>query len=124
VALEEGLGEDQVAVERHLESPATARDKRQATDPGCPAVEELSRQTGGSIDVVSGVAVFDFDEMVGVGRVAGHADRVGLGRIDVDTIRSSCPESSEHPVLVFADERVPAVTTEALEQDFGLPGER
>ena len=73
VPLERCLREQQFAIERHLEPSAATRQECGPGDLWGPAVEELSRQTGGSIGVVSDDAVLDLELVRSVGRLGGHA---------------------------------------------------
>ena len=59
MALQRQLGEQQLAVQGHLEPAAAAWQQGHTGDPGRPSVEKLSRQTGGSIGVVSDDAELD-----------------------------------------------------------------
>jgi hypothetical protein len=76
VSVQRGLREQQLAVERDLEAATAARDQRGSRDPRRPVPEELSRQTGGSIRVASGDAVFDLENVAVVGRLVAHRPTV------------------------------------------------
>ena len=73
VSFEGCLREEQLAIERHLEPAAAARQQHRPGDPRRPRVEELSHQTGGSIRVVSDDAELDLEIMRSVGRLGVHA---------------------------------------------------
>jgi hypothetical protein len=73
MALEGRLREQQLAIEHHLESAATAGQQHHPRDPRRPRVEELSHQTGGSIRVVSDDAELDLEFVRSVGRLGLHA---------------------------------------------------
>lgn len=53
------FGVNQRAVERHLKAPAIGGDQRDRFDFGFILPQEISRQTGGPIGVVSDRAVLD-----------------------------------------------------------------
>ena len=73
VSFEGCLREEQLAIERHLEPAAAARQQHRPGDPRRPPVEELSHQTGGSTCVVSDDAELDLKFMRSVGRLGVHA---------------------------------------------------
>ena len=76
------LREEHVAVEGYFEPATGARHEGGATDQRGPAAQELSRQTGGSIGVVSGDAVLDLENVPWVRRFGGHVrslDTLGVG---------------------------------------------
>jgi hypothetical protein len=72
MSVEGRLREEQLAIERHFEPAAAARQQRRAGDPWRPRVEELSRQTGGSIRVVSDDAELDLEIVRSVCRLSLH----------------------------------------------------
>jgi hypothetical protein len=73
VPIEGCLREQQLAVEGHLEAAAAAWQQDRATDPRRPGPEELSHQTGGSIDVVSDDAELDHQFVRLLSRLCLHA---------------------------------------------------
>ena len=73
MSFEGRLREEQLAIERHLEPAAAARQQHRPGDPRRPPVEELSHQTGGSTCVVSDDAELDLKFMRSVGRLGVHA---------------------------------------------------
>ena len=58
------FAEDHRVVEAHFESPFGTADDRDLGEQRRPQVEQLSRQTGGSIQVVSRDAEFDGDPVL------------------------------------------------------------
>ena len=59
MAVQGGLGEDQVAVQRHLEAALARALQLDGVDDVGPSVEQFVRQTDGLGDVVSGDAELD-----------------------------------------------------------------
>jgi len=64
VTAESGLREDELAVERHLETPARGRDQLEAGEERGPSLQEFVRQTDGLRDVVSGDAELDANRVL------------------------------------------------------------
>jgi len=60
------LGEDQLSVERNLESSLRRRKQGDVRDYRSPAAKQLVRQTDGAGDVVSGNAELDLEVVPGV----------------------------------------------------------
>jgi hypothetical protein len=73
MSFEGRLREEQLAIQRHLETATAAWQQHRPRDPRRPRVEELSHQTGGSIRVVSDDAELDLEFMRSVGRLGLHA---------------------------------------------------
>jgi hypothetical protein len=73
MSFEGSLREEQLAIERHLETAAAAGQQHRPRDPRRPRVEKLSHQTGGSIRVVSDDAELDLELVRSVGRLDVHA---------------------------------------------------
>jgi hypothetical protein len=92
MSFEGRLREEQLSIERHLETAATTRQQDRSRDSRRPRVEKLSHQTGGSVCVVSDDAELDFEFMRSVGRLGLHARtlrRKAWCRRQA-TIRASC----------------------------------
>src|SRR5207248_3394830 len=69
VAAEGRLGEDQLAVEDHLEAAVGRRHQLDGLDDRRPPLEQLVRQTDGTRHVVSGNAELDADAVSGIEHV-------------------------------------------------------
>ena len=65
-AVELDLAEYQLVVERHLESALGSRTQGDVDHDRRPGPQDLSRQTDGLLEVVSGDAELDRDVMLGV----------------------------------------------------------
>ena len=66
------LREEQLAIERHLETAAATWHENRSRDLRRPRVEKLSHQTGGSIRVVSDDAELDLEHVRSVGDLGIH----------------------------------------------------
>ncbi len=86
MSIEGRLREEQLAIERHLETAAAAWQQHRPGDPRRPPGEELSHQTGGSIRVVSDDAELDLECVRSVGRLWIHA-----GTLPRDACRRRTP---------------------------------
>jgi len=109
------LAEDQLVVQRHLESPFASRTERDIDHDGRPVPENLSRQTDGLLQVVSGNAIFDRDAVLGINHVASvsaiptDASQVGILKacrelepIAEEPIHADMPEPDERDRTVRA----------------------
>lgn len=61
-----GLGVHELVVQRDLEPAARGRHQPEVGDDRRPSAEDLGRQTGGPLDVVSGDAELDGDGVRGI----------------------------------------------------------
>lgn len=82
-ALQRGLAEDEVIVERHLEAALTPRADRDLDQAWRPRPENFRRQTDGLLEIVSGNAKFDGDAVFGI----DHGTRVSAIPADAAKVR-------------------------------------
>lgn len=99
MSFEGRLREEQLAIERDLETAAAAGQQHRPGDPRRPRVEELSHQTGGSICVVSDDAELDLEFVRSVCRFGLHARTLRR-----DARRHHAPTPTRDGVRVAANE--------------------
>src|SRR6266576_1739826 len=103
------LAEDQLVVERHLEAPLSSRAQRYLDHHRGPGPEDLSRQTDGVVQVVSGNAVFDRDAVLGI----DHAPSV-----------SAIPTDAAQMRVLKPGWQLQAVSEEPINADVAEPDQR